>query len=919
MNITPRTLDSDIHLLGEIHGNAILKQAGKIAFDLIEEIKSKSLVIRETNSLLEARKLISKLDGIEIKDLRLLIRAFGVYFDLLNLAEQQARVRSLRKKEMLNNDEPLRESVEAALIELRESGVKGCEIHNLLQSANIVPVFTAHPSEARRRTVLDKLDCLALCLDRLEYEILLPSEKTEILDSIAEQIETFWVTKSVRDDKPKVIDEVRQVIETVMDSLVKIVPRFYRDIDYALTKVFPGEVIDIPAFLSFGSWIGGDRDGNPFVTHDVTESAIKLNQETILKYYIKQVHFLGGILSHADLFISPGQKLIDSISNDKLLFPSDDSGNINEPYRLKCLLIDKKLKNTLTYLKTLKLSWGSPVELPKNIYFHSHQLLDDLKVIADDLLSKGFSNAGNGSIRDLICLVKVFKFHLFSIDIRQNSNRHGRALAEILKSEGVLENYLQLDPTKKLEFLSEELNKNRPLIPARLKYSEDTCEVVKTFRTMASIAEQQNPEVLSTYIISSTTDAYHILEVLVFAREAGLFSIKDNYSLIDIVPLFEALLPLQSADSIIEKLLCVPAYVSQLKYRNNLQEVMIGYSDSSKESGMLASSWALHNAQIKLAKIAIDRGIRIQIFHGRGGAVGRGGGPANKAILAQPRGTVNGRLRITEQGEMIADRYHHSGIARRHLDQVVNAVLLSSFSKVDTVLDSSWKFLLDDLAILSCKSYRGLIYENPGLREYFEQSTPINEIGELRIGSRPARRDSNRKIDDLRAIPWVFSWMQSRHTVPGWFGIGSALDFKIKANPDNLLLLQKMYESWPYWKSLVDNCQMILAKADMTIARLYADLVEDKKIAESIYNIIFEEYDKSVKSICLITQQKYLLEQMPVLQKSIEKRNPYVDPLSYLQIVLLGKSRCEATCSEEIKIGVMESISGIASGLKNTG
>ena len=406
---------------------------------------------------------------------------------------------------------------------------------------------------------------------------------------------------------------------------------------------------------------------------------------------------------------------------------------------------------------------------------------------------------------------------------------------------------------------------------------------------------------------------------MVFAREAGLFSIKDNYSLIDIVPLFEALLPLQSADSIIEQLLCVPAYIAQLKYRNNLQEVMIGYSDSSKESGMLASSWALHNAQIRLAKLAIDRGIRIQIFHGRGGAVGRGGGPANKAILAQPRGTVNGRLRITEQGEMIADRYHHSGIARRHLDQVVNAVLLSSFSKVDTFLDASWKVLLDDLAILSCKSYRGLIYENPGLREYFEQSTPINEIGELRIGSRPARRDANRKIDDLRAIPWVFSWMQSRHTVPGWFGIGSALDFKIKENPDNLLLLQKMYDSWPYWKSLVDNCQMILAKADMTIARLYADLVEDKKIAESIYNIIFEEYDKSVKNICLITKQKYLLEQMPVLQKSIEKRNPYVDPLSYLQIVLLRKSRCEATCSEEIKIGVMESISGIASGLKNTG
>lgn len=919
MTSTLHTLDSDINLLSEIHGNAILNQAGKIAFNLIEEIKSSSLVIRETNNLTEARKLISKLDGIEVKDLRLLIRAFGVYFDLLNLAEQQARVRSLRNKEILNEGKPLRESVEAALIDLRKSGVKGCEIQGLLKSANVVPVFTAHPSETRRRTVLDKLDCLALCLDRLEYEILLPNEKVEILNSIAEQIETFWVTKSVRESKPKVTDEVRQVIETVMESLVKIVPRFYRDFDNALTKVYPGEVVDVPAFLSFGSWIGGDRDGNPFVTHDVTEQAIKLNQQTILKYYIKQVNFLGGILSHADLFISPSQNLIDSINNDKLLFSSDENKNVNEPYRLKCSFIGKKLRNTLEYLEKLELSWSKSVELPKNIYFHSKQLLDDLKVIANDLLSKGFSNAGNGSIKDLICLVKVFKFHLFNLDIRQNSNKHGSALAEIFKNEGVIDNYAALDPSQKIEFLSNELDKTRPLIPARLKYSEETCEVIKTFRTMASILEQQNPEVLSTYIISSTTNASHILEVLVLAREAGLFSIKDKFSLIDIVPLFEALVPLQCADSIIEKLLGIPAYVSQLNFRNNLQEVMIGYSDSSKESGMMASSWALHNAEIRLAKLATDRGIRIQIFHGRGGAVGRGGGPANKAILAQPRGTVNGRLRITEQGEMIADRYHHSGIARRHLDQVVNAVLLSSFSKIDFSPESSWKNLMDDLAALSCKTYRGLIYEHPGLREYFEQSTPINEIGELRIGSRPARRDSNRKIDDLRAIPWVFSWMQSRHTVPGWFGIGSALDFKLKENPSNLLLLQKMYESWPFWKSLIDNCQMILAKADMTIARLYADLVEDKKIAENVYNIIFEEYEKSVKCICLITRQKILLEQMPVLQKSIEKRNPYVDPLSYLQIVLLRKARCESTCSEEIKIGVMESISGIASGLKNTG
>ena len=919
MNAISHTLESDIKLLGQIHGNAILQQAGKIAFDLIEEIKSHSLMIRETNSFTEARKLISKLDSIEIKELRLLIRAFAVYFDLLNLAEQQARVRSLRKKEMISNGQPLRESVEAALIELRSSGIKGNEIQALLKTANIVPVFTAHPSEARRRTVLDKLDCLALCLDRLEYEILLPNEKDEILNSIAEQIETFWVTNSVRDYKPKVIDEVRQVIETVMESLVTIVPRLFRDIEIALNKVYPGEMIDVSAFLSFGSWIGGDRDGNPFVTHDVTEQTIKLNQETILKYYITQIVSLGGLLSHAGLFISAGQMLHDSIENDKNLFKVDDIGNINEPYRLKCSLIHKKLKCTLEYITKLQLNWGDSVVLPKTIYFHSRELLEDLQLIADDLIVKGFSNAGKGSIKNLMCLVKVFKFHLFNLDIRQNSNRHESALDEILKNEGVLENYAELNPNEKLNFLSNELDKIRPLIPAKLTYSEDTCEVIKTFRSMASIFEQQNSEALSTYIISSTTEAYHILEVLVFAREAGLFSIKENYSLIDIVPLFEALIPLQSADSIITKLFDIPAYVAQLKYRKNLQEVMIGYSDSSKESGMLASSWALHNAQIRLAKVAADRSIRIQIFHGRGGAVGRGGGPANKAILAQPAGTVNGRLRITEQGEMIADRYNHSGIARRHLDQVTNAVLLSSFSKINFVPSTNWLTLMNDLSLISCKTYRGLIYDEPGLLPYFEQSTPINEIGQLRIGSRPSRRNSNRKIDDLRAIPWVFSWMQSRQTIPGWFGIGSALDSKLIENSDNLLIFQEMYEAWPYWKSLIDNCQMILAKADMTIARLYADLVEDKEIAEKIYNIIFDEYNKAVRCICKITKQNFLLEQMPVLQKSIEQRNPYVDSLSYLQIVLLGKSRNELTCSEEIKIGVMESISAIASGLKNTG
>ncbi len=851
--------------------------------------------------------------------MRLLIRAFSVYFDLLNLAEQQARVRSLRKKELLSEGEPLVESAESALIEIVNSGITKTEIEELLECSNICPVFTAHPSEARRRTVLEKLDALALLLDRFEYQILIPREKKEVLNSISELIETFWVTQTVRDNKPKVVDEVRQVVETVLDSLISIVPSFYREFKTSFRSIFLDSNVSIPAFLKFGSWIGGDRDGNPFVTHTITEQSVLFNAEKILNEYIKRIKNLGELLSHSSVFVQAGKEILKSLEADQLLFPDFEIQNYHEYYRLKCIFIGKKLESTLTWLKTLEMNWAIPKKIPVFIYFKSQDLLNDLQLIADDLFLKGFNQAGQGLAEDFITLVKVFGLHLFKLDIRQNSSKHSSSINEILIIEGVCQDYLNLTPDEKFNLLSIELDKARTLIPARLSYSPDICEVILTFRSMASVSEQLNPEVLASYIISSTTEAFHMLEVLVLAREAGLFSIKHQFSKIDIIPLFEALAPLQQADKIIEKLMLVPAYRMQLEFRNKRQEVMIGYSDSSKESGMLASTWALQNAERKLVSLGRNYGFRIQIFHGRGGAVGRGGGPANKAILAQPRGTVNGRIRITEQGEMIADRYHHKGIARRHLEQVVNAVLLSSFGEEKNLPSAIWTNIMDDISSRSCSAYRSLIYAQPGLLSFFEQSTPINEIGQLRIGSRPARRVSSNNIDDLRAIPWVFSWMQSRFTIPGWFGLGSAIDSRLKEYPEDLEVFQDMYERWAFWKCLVDNAQMILAKSDMTIARLYADLVDDKKNAEIIYNIIFEDHNLSTRLLCLITKQKVLLEKMPFLQKSIEQRNPYVDPLSYLQIVMLKKIRSATEVTEELKIGVMESISGIASGLKNTG
>jgi phosphoenolpyruvate carboxylase len=506
-----------------------------------------------------------------------------------------------------------------------------------------------------------------------------------------------------------------------------------------------------------------------------------------------------------------------------------------------------------------------------------------------------------------------------TLDLRQHSARHAQALDEIFRITGVHGSYLKLSSDERLTCLLQELEQKRPLIPTHLPFSAETAEVVHAFRTMSAIVEQQAPEALHNYIISSTTEPAHLLEVLLLARESRLYQPREGISRIDIIPLFEALEPLRLSASILQRLFELPIYRRQLELRGGIQEVMLGYSDSSKESGSLQSAWALDRTQRDLVELGRRNGVTIQMFHGRGGAIGRGGGPANRAILAQPAGTVQGRLRMTEQGEMIADRYGHHAIAERHLEQVINAVLRSSFPEHDAPTLAEWEAILDRLAESACRHYRDLVYETPEFLRYFEQATPIEEIARLKIGSRPTRRSGSTRIEDLRAIPWVFSWMQCRHTLPGWYGLGSALEEFLENQPDGLRSLQDMYRSWPFWSTLIDNAQMILSKADMTIARLYADLVAETAIANEIYDRIAAEYRRTAQLVCQITGQNQLLDTMPILQNSIQQRNPYVDPLSFIQLVLLARLRAGEEPIDEIRTGVLESINGVASGLKNTG
>lgn len=915
-----KALGADIRLLGNLLGQAIRRLAGDAVFDRVEEIRTAAKELRTQASIESARALRDQLGTLNLTELRSLIRAFSVFFDLINLAEQQARVRALRQRAM-RSDSRNGENAESALRTIVERGISIDEVIRHLERALIVPVFTAHPSEARRRTILEKLARIAHRLDELEYAAPTPTERDHAIIEIEEEVEALWLTNAVRATRPSVLDEVRQVLGMVESRLIDVVPKVYRKLETAIAQVDPSNQIrHVPAFLRFGSWIGGDRDGHPNVTHAVTAEAIRLQQETILRQYIQRIEMLGSRLSHSTPFVQAGEVLIQSLQKDSHLQTKSKPWKPHEIYRAKCGAIEAKLRRTLEFIRTALVEWATeePVHI-EGIYRTRQELLDDLNMIADDLRRAGAHASVNGSLRDLIRIVEVFGLHLMSLDIRQHSGRHEQAMAEILQAASVHHDYLSLSPAQRFDLLAKELESRRPLIPAHLPYTANTVEVIRTFRTMAAIIEQRCPDALGTYIISSTTEAVHLLEVLVFAREARLFHPFRGTSRIDIVPLFEALEPLRNSRAILAKLLDLPIYRRQLELRGNLQEVMIGYSDSNKESGFLQSAWALYRAQSELSQLGRDHGIAVQFFHGRGGAVGRGGGPANHAILAQPQGTVDGRIRMTEQGEMIADRYGHSAIAERHLEQVLDAVLRTSFPEESGQPDPEWLRALDQIAESARRHYRKLVYETPEFITYFEQATCIGEIAELKIGSRPARRTTTRAIEDLRAIPWVFSWMQSRHTLPGWFGLGSAVGDFLKHNPEGMTMMVEMYSRWPFWKTLIDNAQMILAKADLVIAQLYADLVTDRAIATAIFDRIAAEYRSSVDAVCRITGQSALLERSPVLGNSIERRNPYVDPLSFIQLVLLGRLRNGAEPRDELITAVLESINGVASGLKNTG
>lgn len=923
-------LSTAIHFLGDLLGETIRSQSGPATFELEERIRALAKRLRSTDDPAAERELQQIVHELSVEQAGVMLRAFTHFFGLVNLAEQLERLRVLRERDLRDPHRPRSESIKAAVRQIAADGVPAERIAQAIGEMLLVPVFTAHPTESQRRTGLYSLRRVATLVQRLFSTELLPTERADLERRIAGEIVGRWQSDQLRIHKPTVIDEVKYGRFYMETTLLDVVPGIYRELEAALEETYFDRDWELPPLLRFGSWIGGDRDGNPFVTPEITVEAVRLLQAALLQQYVDRVEHLSRAMSPSTREVPISSELAASLEADAAVFPEIAAlvnvRNEFEAYRKKCTYIRERLLLTIKFTTDYRPRWdiNGIARLGDNVawYRGARELLNDLRVMDRSLRANAGALLADGELHDLIRLVEVFGVHMATLDIRQHSSRHTSALQEILAAAGVCDDFAALDEEARTALLSTELPSKRPLIPARLTFSPETNETIETLRTVAALLEQLNPDVIHTYIISMTTGPSDVLAVLLLAREAGLYDSARGLSRLDIVPLFETRADLQHAPAIVRNLLYTPAYRHHLKFRGDEQEIMLGYSDSNKDTGYVAANWSLYVAQRELIAVAREADVRLSLFHGRGGAIGRGGGGANQAILAQPPGTVHGHLRLTEQGEVIFERYGLAGIGARHIEQLVHALLLTTFSPPGADVSEEWSDVFTELADESARTYRALVYDNPRFVDYFYEATPITELVRLNIGSRPASRSSSRRIEDLRAIPWVFAWMQSRHTIPGWYGLGAALEGYTERHPrDGLVLLQRMYHEWPFFTTLIDNAQMILSKADMRIARSYADLVEDRKLGEQIFGDIAAEHARTVRSVLLITGQEQLLDHTPILQRSIERRNPYIDPLSAIQVELLRRLRDmpDEDDPHELRETVLLSINGIAAGLKNTG
>ena len=909
-------LRRDINLLGRVLGRILVEQEGEEMFETEEEIRLQCKRLRfDYDPELDAR-LMRRIDAMSAGELRRIVRAFSVYFQLVNIAERHHRVRRRRQYEAEPGNPPQRASVASALARLKREGLGTEALRGVLDEMAVGLVLTAHPTEAMRRSVRRKHVRIGEMLESLESPNLTWKEQRRLEDELAEEITILWQTDELRARRPEVEQEIERTLLFFENPLISATLEAYREFEDELSRQYPEETPTLGRVLGFGSWVGGDQDGNPFVGPEMITAALGLHREVILRRHLAYVSWMMDHMSQSARMIPVSDELRLSIELDEKSMPEAAArfGGVDpdELYRLKLLFVAERLGLALRQP-------GSPTAYPGPTEF-----VRDLYTIRESLLQNGGERIAEGGMRDLIRQAEVFGFHLATLDVRQESATVVRAVAElILNSTG--DDLLTMDEAGRATLLRGLLAAPDLQLPEPGNVSDESRKVLETFRRIRRARNEFSGTPVETFVLSMAHHASDVLSVQLLARRAGLLEVDEdgrctaNY--LKVTPLFETVDDLARAPDVLGYLLEDPFYRSSIEQGDDLQEIMLGYSDSGKDAGYVTSNWTLYKAQGLLSSVAREFGVRLRLFHGRGGSAGRGGGPSYQAIMAQPPDTLQGPIRITEQGEVISFKYSMRGLARRNLDTVLAAVLEASADESPHEPDPRWINAMEDISQTARGAYRALVYEDDDFLPFFSESSPIGELSLLNMGSRPSRRVQKPTVDSLRAIPWVFAWTQNRFLLPSWYGAGTAL-VGYASDARKLGILREMYEGWPFFRTLVDFMQMTLAKSDLRIAEKYTTLITNPAIRKRLWTRVSEEHAACIDALLLITGNEHLLDDSPVLQRSIRLRNPYVDPLSYVQVTLLRRLRAlpeDSPEREDALNTLLLSISGVSSGMLNTG
>ncbi len=920
-------LIDDIRLLGRILGDVIRDQEGVAAYELVEQVRKLSVAFRrdaDQEADRALKKLLKTLSGDQTVSV---IRAFTYFSHLANLAEDRHHIRRRAVHERAGDTQE--GSIEVALSRLRWAGIAPKTISQTLAGSYVAPVLTAHPTEVQRKSILDaERDIAQLLAARDDIQVraqlyntakdaLTPRELAANEAQLRARVAQLWQTRLLRYSKLTVADEIENALSYYEATFLREIPKIYADLETELGQ-YP-----VHSFLRMGQWIGGDRDGNPNVTAQTLQYALGRQAEVALRHYLTEVHYLGGELSLSARLVQVSAEMEALAARS----PDTNEHRQDEPYRRALTGVYARLAASLK-----ELTGGEAARhavAPQNPYVSAEAFLADLRVIEASLKSHHGEALAAERLHPLIRAVQVFGFHLATVDLRQSSDKHEEVVAELLATARIETAYSALSEADKRALLLRLLNDARPLRVVGASYSAHAQGELAIFEAALVMRQRYGHEAIRHYIISHTETVSDLLEVLLLQKEVGLMRGTldgDARNDLIVVPLFETIEDLRNAAPIMREFYALPGVAGLVHRSGSEQDIMLGYSDSNKDGGIFTSNWELYRAEIALVELfdelATNHGIQLRMFHGRGGTVGRGGGPSYQAILAQPPGTVRGQIRLTEQGEVIASKYANPEIGRRNLETLVAATLEATLLQPTKPATKAFLEAASQLSLASMGAYRALVYETPGFTEYFFNSTPIREIAELNIGSRPASRKASQKIEDLRAIPWGFSWGQCRLTLPGWFGFGAAVDAFVNAEGKDpkaqLALLQKMYRQWPFFRTLLSNMDMVLAKSDLALASRYSELVTDARLRKKVFTAIETEWHRTAEALTRITGDKQRLTHNAALARSIKHRFPYIDPLHHLQVELVRRWRA-GQGDERVQTGIHISINGIAAGLRNTG